>query len=63
MKSKYAKEYSNLKQKKNGYESFKTDEMSFRLHEAPEIRPENACWLQMKLFEIWRIHRRGKYYF
>ena len=39
MKSKYAKEYSNLK--KNGHRSLKRDEMSFRVHD-PSILKSNA---------------------
>ena len=39
MKSKYAKQYSNLK--KNGHHSLKRDEMSFRVHD-PSILKSDA---------------------
>ena len=39
MKSKYPKEYSNLK--KNGHQRLKSDEMSFRVHD-PSILKSDA---------------------
>ena len=71
MKSKYAKEYSNLKKKE--YYSLKSDEMSFRVHDPSilesdanyglKMKTELADWLQVKLCDIWTIPWPGKYYF
>ena len=38
MKSKYAKEYLNLK--KNGHQSLKSDEMSFRVHDPSILKSD-----------------------
>ena len=69
MKSKYPKEYSNLKKmdinvlkRRNELSSLR----SFDSQERCELRLENenqTCCLQMKLCDIWRVLRPGKYDF
>ena len=58
MKSKYAKEYSNLKKMDMKVLKRRNELSTSR----SEIRLENSCLLQMKLSEIWRMLRPGNYF-